>query len=129
MIRLFALFLCLLVLLPSRSYAQERQSNFGVVLIEGLPAPFSGLLIDAAAATQCIEDAASVARLTVELAVSQRVQQQSSDLYVRHIQGLESRVLQLSSTSWWDQNGNVLMLTLGLILGVVGSAVVVGLAN
>jgi 7-cyano-7-deazaguanine synthase in queuosine biosynthesis len=100
-----------------------------VTLLEGRPAPFSGLLIDADAAEQCIEDAAAVDRLTVELAVAQRVLQQSTTLYEQHINEQESRILQLSTTSWWEQNGNIIMLTLGLILGVVGAAVVVGLAN
>jgi hypothetical protein len=128
MYRLIATVLCLSLLLPAAAHAQDRP-NFGVRLLEGELAPFSGLLIDADAAGQCIEDAAAVETFRVELAVAQRVLQQSSTLYEQHINEQESRILQLSTTSWWEQNGNIIMLTLGLILGVVGAAVVVGLAN
>ncbi len=128
----------LFVLSPvSRILAQDAETTpsvadgdlrLSVPLLEGDPAPFDGLLISEADAIQAIEDSAAVSRLTVELAARTRELELSSSLRDQFIEEQRTRIEELSQTSWWDQNGNVFMLGLGLILGVAASALVVGLA-
>jgi len=129
----------LLVLAPASAAAQdtsradsaESSSEFrlSVPLLEGSLAPFDGLLIDENSATQCIEDAAAVDRLTVELAARTRELELSSSLRDQFEADQRTRIEELGRRSWWDENGNIFMLGLGLILGVAASALVVGLAN
>jgi hypothetical protein len=110
--------------------AEERSSyQLSVPLLQGSPAPFTGLLISEADATQCIEDAAAVERLTVELAVRTRELELSNSLRDQFIAEQRARIDELSQRSWWDENGNIFMLGLGLVLGVAASALVVGLAT
>jgi len=133
------LFILSLLLVSSTAYAQEESSNsttsdtsvpqLSVPLLQGTPAPFSGLLITEGHATQCIEDAAAVSRLRVETSVRTRQLSLSTHLYEAFIEDQRERIRGLIQTSWWDRNGNVFMLGVGLVLGVVGSALLVGLAN
>lgn len=111
--------------------AQEEDTNYelSVPLLEGMTAPFSGLLVTEDHALQCVEDAAAVERLTVELAVRTRELAVSSSLRDQFIAEQRARIEELSRRSWWDENGNIFMLGLGLILGVAASALVVGLAT
>jgi len=132
MIRLVAvLFLFAVVLCPSRAAAQDSSPSvqLSVPLLEGSPAPFSGLLITEDHATQCIEDAAAVSRLMVETNVRTRQLSLSTHLYEAFIADQRERIRGLLQTSWWDRNGTVFMLGVGIIIGVVGSALLVGLAN
>lgn len=109
--------------------AADPEMHLSVPLLEGMVAPFTGLLISEADATQCILDAASVSRLTIELAVRTHELDVSTTLREAFIAEQRARIDQLRERSWWDENGNIFMLGLGLILGVAASALVVGLAN
>ncbi len=119
---------------PIVAFAQETQHEasedfqLSVPLLEGQPAPFQGLLITESDAFQCIEDAAAVERLTVEVNVRTRELEVSSSLRDQFIAEQRARIEELSRRSWWDENGNIFMLGLGVILGVAISALVVGLA-
>jgi len=129
----------LLILAPASAAAQDTahegsaesspEFRLSVPLLEGSLAPFDGLLIDENSATQCIEDAAAVDRLTVELAARTRELELSSSLRDQFEADQRTRIEELGRRSWWDENGNIFMLGLGLILGVAASALVVGLAN
>ena len=135
MIRLVAaLFLLCAVLCPSKVAAQDNTPDppsvqLSVPLLEGSPAPFSGLLITEDHASQCIEDAAAVSRLRVETNVRTRQLSLSTHLYEAFIEDQRERIRGLLQTSWWDRNGTVFILGVGIILGVVGSALLVGLAK
>lgn len=115
------------LLFSSVSLAQPPRLS--VPLLEGRPAPFSGLLITEEHALQCITDSASVDRLTLELAARTRELEVSSSLREQFISDQAKRIQELSSESWWDKNGNVFMLGVGLLLGIVASSLVVGLAR
>jgi len=130
------LFTLSLLLISSTAYSQEdtpapsgSSVQLSVPLLQGTPAPFSGLLITEDHATQCIEDAAAVSRLRVETSVRTRQLSLSTHLYEAFIEDQRERIRGLLQTSWWDRNGNVFMLGVGIVLGVVGSALLVGLAN
>ena len=131
MIRLLLCTFLLSLLLVSSAVAQTvppvPNVSLSVPLLEGRPAPFSGLLITVAHASQCIEDAVAVTRLTVELAVRTTEMSTSSALRDVFIDEQRTRIAELSATSWWDDNGNIFMLSLGLILGVTASALIAGL--
>lgn len=103
--------------------------SLSVPLLAGSPAPFDGLLINEAAATQCIDDAAAVGHLTVELAARARELEISTRLREEFERAQAERITALSQHSWWDENGNVFMLGVGLVLGVAASALVAGLVN
>jgi hypothetical protein len=103
--------------------------QLSVPLLQGRPAPFTGLLITESSATQCIEDSASVDRLTVDLAARTRELDLSSSLRDQFISDQRDRIQQLSQHSWWDDNGNVFMLGLGVILGIAAAALIAGLVH
>ena len=116
---------------PEPEVAAEDSGSFrlSVPLLEGMTAPFDGLLIGEDDVFQCVEDAAAVGRLTIELAARTRELELSSSLRDQFIAEQRTRIEELSRRSWWDENGNIFMLGLGLILGVAASALVVGLAT
>lgn len=128
-------FLCLVLCFSFASsvHAQERTPtsdvHLSVPILQGSPAPFSGLLISEADAIQAITDAAAVNRLTLELAARTRELDVSSMLRDAFIEEQRTRIDQLREHSWWDDNGTIFMFGVGLILGVAASALVVGLAN
>lgn len=128
----------LLVLAPAAAAAQPKDDvtntdpgafRLSVPLLQGTRSPFDGLLIDEESALQCIEDAAAVDRLTIELAARNRELELSAALRDQFIGEQRTRIEELSRRSWWDENGNIFMLGVGLVLGVAASALVVGLAN
>jgi len=86
-------------------------------------------LITESDSIQCITDAAAVDRLSVETRVGTRQLSLSTHLYEAYIEEQSKRIQNLLRTSWWDRNGNVFMLSVGIVLGVVGSALLVGLAH
>lgn len=130
MIRLLCLVLCSSLLLPSSSFAQAvPETHLSVPLLEGSPAPFTGLLISEEDAIQAISDSAAVSRLTLELAVRTRELDVSASLREAFIAEQRNRIDQLRERSWWDDNGNLFMFGLGLILGVAACALVVGLSR
>lgn len=143
MTKLVSLFLAALLVLGSSNVAiaQTTDSTHGsttpdsgsfqlsVPLLQGRSAPFTGLLISESSAAQCIEDAASVDRLTVDLAARTRELELSSSLRDQFISDQRDRIQQLSQRSWWDENGNVFMLALGVVLGVAVTALIAGLVN
>lgn len=108
---------------------QEARLELSVPLLEGQVAPFTGLLITESHAVQCIEDAAAVDRLTLEVSIRTRELELSSTLRDAFIAEQRTRIEELSRRSWWDENGNIFMLGLGLIVGVAASALVAGLAT
>lgn len=117
--------------LPAVAQQSGSQTSFqlSVPLLEGSSAPFDGLLIDENSALQCVEDAAAVDRLTVELSARTRELELTSSLRDRFIDEQRARIEELSRRSWWDENGNIFMLGLGLLLGVAASALIAGLLN
>jgi len=115
------------LIFSSLTFAQPPRLS--VPLLEGRPAPFSGLLITEEHALQCITDSASVDRLTLELAARTRELEVSSSLREQFIEDQAKRIQELSSESWWDRNGNFFMLGVGLLLGIVASSLVVGLSR
>lgn len=129
----------LMVLAPAAAAAQLKDDvthntdsgafRLSVPLLQGARSPFDGLLIDEESALQCIEDAAAVDRLTIELAARNRELELSAALRDQFIGEQRTRIEELSRRSWWDENGNIFMLGVGLVLGVAASALVVGLAN
>lgn len=123
----------LVLLVSTAAFAQDTHEDtvprLSVPLLEGSPAPFSGLLITERHAAQCIQDAAAVARLQVESSVRSRQLTLSSSLYEAYIENQRKQIRNLRQTNWWDRNGTVFMFGVGLILGVVSSAVLVGLAT
>jgi len=123
--------LLLVWLCPLPAAGQQEESSFqlSVPLLEGSSAPFDGLLIDENSALQCVEDAAAVDRLTVELSARTRELELTSSLRDRFIDEQRARIEELSRRSWWDENGNIFMLGLGLLLGVAASALIAGLLN
>lgn len=131
MIRFICFVLCFS--LSSTALAQERTAtseiHLSVPLLQGTPAPFTGLLVSEADAIQAITDAAAVNRLTLELAARTRELDVSSMLRDAFIEEQRVRIEQLRAHSWWDDNGTIVMFGVGLILGVAASALVVGLAN
>ena len=130
MTRLLCLVLCSSLLLPSSSFAQSvPETRLSVPLLEGSPAPFTGLLISEEDAIQAISDSAAVSRLTLELAVRTRELDVSASLREAFIEEQRARIDQLREHSWWDDNGNLFMFGLGLILGVAACALVVGLSH
>jgi len=130
-LRAFTLLVILITGQACLCFAQEVPTGpqLSVPLLEGRPAPFTGLLISEAAAGECIEDAAEVDRLRVETRVRLRELEVSAQLYEEFVGEQRSRITALSQYSWWDENGALFSLGVGLVLGVVVSLVVFALAQ
>lgn len=114
---------------PATTSDSSGSFQLSVPLLQGRTAPFTGLLISESSATQCIEDSASVARLTVDLAARTRELDLSSSLRDQFISDQRDRIQQLTQHSWWDDNGNVFMLGLGVVLGIAAAALIAGLVH
>tara|TARA_R100001132_G_C3271933_1_gene94020 strand:+ start:2367 stop:2627 length:261 start_codon:yes stop_codon:yes gene_type:complete len=76
-----------------------------------------------------LENDAAVPRLTQENSLLRSQLQLEARLYEEFIEEQRSRIDSLSTESWWDKNGTWFMFGLGLVLGVAGSAVIVGLTT
>lgn len=115
--------------LVAQDLPSSPPTQLSVPLLEGSPAPFSGLLVTEENALQCITDAASVERLTVELAARNRELEVSTSLREEFITEQRQRIVELSSRSWWDEHGTVFMFSVGIVLGVFVTALIAGLAD
>jgi len=126
-IKTIAIIILAILMFPSSVLAQPFRLS--VPLLEGRPAPFSGLLITEEHAIQCVEDSASVERLTVELAARTQELTLSSSLRDTFIEDQRDRIRELSKVSWWDKHGNVFMLGVGFLLGIISVSLAVGLSS
>lgn len=109
----------------------EAESSFRLVvpLLEGNPAPFSGILMPEEDFRLAIELDAAADRWRNEARAFERQLETERRLYEEFIGEQRARINELSEYDWWDENGNWFMLGLGLILGVGVSALIVGLAS
>lgn len=121
---------------PSFSYAQESEEEpssgefqLAVPLLEGSEAPFSGILLSEGDFRLALEFDAAAVRWEREARVFERQLETERNLYESHIGTLNNTIRELSDESWWDENGNWFMLGLGVVLGIVASGVLVGLAT
>jgi hypothetical protein len=129
--RLVSAFLVAVLLwIPSTVYGQDEQEEFRLVvpLLEGSPAPFSGLLVSEADFRLAIERDAAAERWEREARVFERSLETERILYEAFITEQRDRINELSERSWWDENGALFSFVLGAVLGVGVSALIVGLA-
>ena len=102
--------------------------HLSVPLLEGTPAPFSGVLMSEPDFRLAIEHDAAAERYRGEVAVLSAVIEARKVIYEAFIAEQRARIDDLLATSWWDDNGAVFMFGAGLVVGIVLSAVLVGLA-
>ena len=122
---------------PTLAYGQDSEpepteaGEFRLVvpLLEGNPAPFSGILMPEADFRLAIEQDAAADRWQQEARVFERQLETERVLFEAFITEQRNRINELSEVSWWDENGALLMFGLGTALGVVVSAIIVGLAT
>lgn len=121
---------------PTLAYGQdveesEEADQFQLVvpLLEGSPAPFSGILMPEADFHLAIEQDAAAERWQSEARVFERQLETERRLYEAFIGEQGDRINELSQQSWWDENGAIFMFGVGVVLGVVVSAIIVGLAS
>ena len=122
---------------PSLAYAQDPpeeppssgEFQLAVPLLEGHEAPFSGILLSEDDFRLALELDAAADRWQTEARVFQRQLETERSLYESHISAQRDRIRELSQHDWWDDNGNWVMLGLGIVVGIVASALLVGLAN
>ena len=112
----------------SESASEPGQFQLVVPLLEGTPAPFSGILMPEAEFRLAIEQDAAAERWQIEARVFEHQLETERLLFEAFIEDQSSRITSLLEQSWWDENGNWFMLGLGLVLGVGVSALIVGLA-
>lgn len=121
-----------LILSPSLASAQEADDSgefrLASPLVEGSPAPFSGILLSEDDFRLALELDARASRWEREARVFQQQLEVERRLFEDFISDQRNRINELSEQDWWDENGNWVMLGLGLVVGVVVSAVLVGLA-
>ncbi len=127
-LKTFISYLLLFFLIPSFALAQDGP-RLTSPLAEGSPAPFSGILMTEEDFILSLENDAAVPRLTQENSLLRSQLQLEARLYEEFIEEQRSRIDSLSTESWWDKNGTWFMFGLGLVLGVAGSAVIVGLTT
>ena len=122
--------LSILILFSTSSMASSQPPvRLSVPLLEGRPAPFSGLLITEDHALQCITDSAAVDRLSVEVAARTQELSVSSSLRDLFIEEQRKRIEELSAESWWDKHGTVFMFGVGLVLGILSVSLAAGLSS
>lgn len=124
---------------PTLAYGQDTEDETSesdpgqlrlvVPLLEGSPAPFSGILMPEADFRLAIEQDAAAERWEREARVFELQLETERSLYEAFITEQRNRINALSERSWWDENGTLFMFGVGLVLGVVVSAVIVGLAT
>ena len=120
---------------PVVSHAQDAEENssrefqLASPLLQGQPAPFSGILLGEDDFRLALRLDAASQRWEREARVFERQLETERRLYEAFISEQRARINQLSERSWWDENGALLMFGLGTALGVVVSAIIVGLAT
>lgn len=123
---------------PTLAYGQDveeseesepGQFRLVVPLLEGSPAPFSGILMPEADFRLAIEQDAAAERWQSDARVFERQLEMERRLYEAFIEEQSNRINALSGQSWWDENGALFMFGIGTVLGVVVSAIIVGLAS
>lgn len=122
----------LVVVQPGMALGQdsvEGPLQLVVPLLEGSPAPFSGVLMPEADFRLAIEQDAAADRWEREATAFQTQLRVQESLYEAFIGEQRDRIIELSEQSWWDENGALFMFGVGTALGVVISALIVGLVT
>jgi parvulin-like peptidyl-prolyl isomerase len=87
-------------------------------VLKGTPAPDNGILISPRHAAEAALDAAEADKLTVENRVITSTREKELALLEDHIKKQEEELAQCRKKSFWDRQGNAVMLGVGVIVGI-----------